>query len=145
MVSSGIGERLSQRSGGPGILRIGAAFCTSYGELLRDVVNRMENSEGNPFHASVVNCKSGPTNSFGWPNHWLTGVAYNGGITLIDAELGIFFIEPDNGRLVTLEQLLDQPELAERTAYGLSQYFLNRPLEDFHVREYGDLWNEWLK
>ena len=144
MVSSGIGERLSQRFGGPGILRVGAAFCSSYAELLRDVVNRMKDSEGNPFNACVVNCKRGPADTFGWPNHWLVGVAYHDEITLIDAELGIIFIQPDNGRLVTLEQLIERPELAERTAYGFSEYFLKRPLEDFHVREYGDLWNEWF-
>ncbi|MHB9030228.1 MAG: hypothetical protein ACYC9O_15785 [Candidatus Latescibacterota bacterium] len=145
MVSSATGERLSQRSGGPGILRIGAAFCSSYAELLRDVVNRMKDSRGNLFNACVVNFKRGPSDTFGWPNHWVTGVAYQGGITLIDAELGIFFINPENGRLITLDQLIKRPELAEQIAYGFSEYFLNRTLEDFHVREYGDLWNEWLR
>ena len=145
MVSSGTGERLSQRFGGPGILRIGAAFCSSYSELLRDVVNRMKDDRGNSFRACVVNCKRGPADTFGWPNHWVVGVAYHSGITIIDAELGLFFIQPDNGRLVTLQQLIERPELAEQTAYGFSEYFLKRPIEDFHVREYGDLWNEWLK
>ncbi len=143
MVSSGMGERLSQRFGGPGILRIGAAFCSAYAELLRDVAARMTDSSGKRFNACVVNFKRGPADTMGWPNHWVAGVAYNGGLTLIDAELGMFFIHPENGRLVTLEELLEQPALADRSVHGFSEYFEDRPLGDFHVREYGDLWNEW--
>jgi hypothetical protein len=105
----------------------------------------MKDSGGNQFNACVVNFKRGPSDTLGWPNHWVGGVAYGGGITLIDAELGMFFIDPDSGHLVTLQQLIEQPELAERTAHGLSEYFKNRPLGDFYVREYGDLWNEWIR
>lgn len=143
MVSSGTGARLSKIFGGTGIIRNGAAFCGSYGELLRDVVNQMTDSNGKPFRAVVVNFKDGPVNTFGWPHHWLAGVAYGGGITLIDAELGTFFIHPESGKLVTLQELLEHPEWAERTSYGLSEYFRDRPIEDFYVREFGDLWEGW--
>jgi hypothetical protein len=143
MVSSGTGARLSKIFGGIGIIRNGAAFCGSYGELLRDLVNEMTDSEGKPFRACVVNFKDGPVNTFGWPHHWLAGVSYDGGLTLIDAELGIFFISPETGKLITLQQLLENPEWAERTSYGLSEYFEGRTIEDFCVREFGDLWDGW--
>jgi len=143
MLSSGTGARLSKIFGGTGIIRNGAAFCDSYGELLRDVVNEMTDSEGKPFRACVVNFKDGPVNTFGWPHHWLAGVAYEDGITLIDAELGIFFIDPETGKLLTLQQLLENPDWAERTSYGLSEYFRDRTISDFCVREFGDLWEGW--
>ena len=143
MVSYGTGARLSKIFGGTGIIRNGAAFCGSYGELLRDVVNRMTDSKGSPFKACVVNFKDGPLNTVGWPHHWLAGVAYGGGITLIDAELGIFFVHPDSGKLVTLQDLLEHPDWADRTSYGLSEYFRNRSIGDFCVREFGDLWEGW--
>jgi hypothetical protein len=143
MVSSGTGARLSKIFGGTGIIRNGAAFCGSYGELLRDVVNQMTDSTGKPFRAAVVNFKDGPINTFGWPHHWLAGVAYNGGITLIDAELGIFFINPDTGKLVTLQELLENPDWADLTSYGLSEYFRDRTIEEFCAREFGDLWGSW--
>ena len=143
MVSSGTGARLSKIFGGTGIIRNGAAFCGSYGELLRDVVNQMTDSEGEPFRACVVNFQDGPVNTFGWPHHWLAGVAYGDGITLIDAELGIFFINPATGKLVTLQELLEAPGWADRTAYGLSEYFRDRTIKDFCAREFGDLWEGW--
>ncbi|HUU29139.1 MAG TPA: hypothetical protein VM123_15135 [archaeon] len=140
MVSSRTGELLSHPLGGLGILRVGAAFCNSYAELLRDLVNLMRDSSGQPFKACVVNYKDGPVNTFGWPHHWVAGVAYRGGITLLDAELGVFFVNPKTGRLATLQELLRNPELAEYTSHGLSEYFRNRKSEDFWVREAGDLW-----
>ncbi len=143
MVSSGTGERLAQPSGGPGILRVGAAFCGAYGELLRDMVNLMRSSSGKPFKACVVNYTDGPLNTFGWPHHWLTGVSYKGGITLLDSELGTFFIDGRKGNLLTLQELLENPELAEQTSHGLSEYFRERSLKDFVVREAGDLWEMW--
>ena len=140
LVSSATGESLAHVQSGLGLLRVGAGFCNSYGELLRDLVNRVRNSRGRLFQACVVNYVPGETNTFGWPHHWLAGVRYQGGITLLDSELGTFFTVPEEGRLATLEELLERPELADQSGYGLSEYFRGRKLEDFMVREAGDLW-----
>jgi len=140
MVSSSTGAGISQLGDGVAALRVGAAFCDTYGELLRDLILQIENSKGEPFKACVVNFVPGKVNTFGWPHHWLTGVAYREGITLIDAELGTVFVEPEKGRLATLEELLERPELADLASYGLSEYYRNKTLEDFKVREAGDFW-----
>ena len=142
MVSSGTGARISRPLGPAGIIRNGAAFCGGYGELLAGLVNRIKNSRGEYFHAAVVNYIDGPVNTYGWPHHWLAGVSYGDGVALIDSELGTVFIDPATGKLLTVQELIKRPELADLTSVGLSQYFRNRRIEDFHVREYGDLW-EW--
>jgi len=140
LVSSSTGESLAHRQSGLGLLRVGAGFCNSYGELLRDLINRIRNSRGRLFQACVVNYVPGSTNTFGWPHHWLAAVRYRGGLTLLDSELGTFFVVPEEGRLATLDDLLGRPELADLSGYGLSEYFRDREIDDFMVREAGDLW-----
>ena len=142
MVSSGTGARISRPLGPAGIIRNGAAFCGGYGELLAGLASRIKNSRGEYFRAAVVNYIDGPVNTYGWPHHWLAGVSYGNGMTLVDSELGTVFIDPASGKLLTVQELIKRPELADLTSVGLSQYFRNRKIEDFHVREYGDLW-EW--
>jgi hypothetical protein len=44
--------------------------------------------------------------------------------------------------MATLQQLIANPELAELTGYGLSEYYRGRKLEEFMVREDGDLLRE---
>jgi len=140
MVSSGSGERVNEPLGPVGTLRCGAAFCNSYADLLRELVSRIPDSSGQPFKSTVLCYKDGPENTWGWPHHWVAGVSYRGGLTLIDAELGVFFVNPENGRLATLQELAAHPEWADSSAHGIGEYFRGRPLSDFGVRESGDLW-----
>jgi len=49
-----------------------------------------------------------------------------------------------SGKLVTLQELLERPEWADRTSYGLSEYFRDRTIKDFSIREFGDLWESWF-
>jgi hypothetical protein len=142
MVSSGTGAKLTMQEGGLGSLRVGAAFCDAYGELLRDLLNRLCDERGNPLRAVVVNFVPGEVNTFGWPHHWCAGVAYRGGITIVDSELGVVYVNPEEGRLATLQELLDHPELAGLSSYGLHQYFDGRELRDFKVREAGNFWEK---
>ena len=71
--------------------------------------------------------------------HGPCGVKYGDGLTLIDSELGTVFFDPATGRMATLQQLIDNPGLAELTGYGLSELYRGRKLEEFMVREDGDL------
>ncbi len=142
MVSSATGARLTKQEDGPGILRIGAAFCDAYGELLRDLLNCLSDENGEPLQAVVVNFVPGAVNTFGWPHHWCAGVAYCDGITILDSELGVVYVNPGKGRLATLKELIDRPELADLSSYGLRQYFEDRTLRDFKVREAGDFWEK---
>lgn len=140
MVSSGSGERVNEPLGPVGTLRCGAAFCNSYADLLSELVSRIPDSSGQPFKSTVLCYKDGPENTWGWPHHWVAGVSHCGGLTLLDAELGVFFVNPENGRLATLRELLANPGWADSSAHGMSEYFRGRPLTDFGVRESGDLW-----
>ncbi len=140
MLSSGSGESVTSPLGPTGTLRCGAAFCNSYADLLCELIRHIPDSSGQPFKAAVLCYKDGPTNTWGWPHHWVAGAAYRGGLTLLDAELGVFFVNPENGRLATLNELLAHPEWADSSAHGLSEYFRGRPASDFGVRESGDLW-----
>lgn len=140
MVSSGSGERVVQPLGPLGTLRAGAAFCNSYADMLRELICRIEDAGGKPFRACVLCFKDGPVNTGGWPHHWLAGVSYRDGLTLLDSELGTFFVNPENNRLATLRELLAHPEWADSSAHLMSEYFRDRPISDFGVRESGDLW-----
>ena len=142
MVSSGTGGRLTRQEGGLGTLRVGAAFCDAYGELLRDLLNCLSDESGEPLRAVVVNFVPGEVNTFGWPHHWCAGVAYRDGITIVDSELGVVYVNPEEGRLATLEELIERPEIADFSCYGLHQYFEGRDLGDFKVREAGDFWEK---
>jgi len=142
MVSSRTGAGLTRQEGGLGILRVGAAFCDAYGELLRDLLNCLRDENGAPLRAVVVNFVPGETNTFGWPHHWCAGVAYRDGLTLVDSELGVVYVNPEQGRLATLQELLDRPDLADLSSYGLREYFAGRLLRDFKVREAGDFWEK---
>ncbi|MCE5272966.1 hypothetical protein LLH00_16940 [bacterium] len=140
MLSSGSGEKVNEPLGPTGTLRCGAAFCNSYADLLCELIRHLPDSAGQPFKAAVLCYKDGPANTWGWPHHWVAGASYRGGLTLLDAELGVFFVNPENGRLATLSELLAHPEWADSSAHGLSEYFRGRPATDFGVRESGDLW-----
>ena len=141
MVSSGVGAGIAETGDGLEILRVGAAFCDSYGSLLRDLLHKVRDSRGMPFESCVVNFVPNAKNTFGWPHHWLAGVVYHGGIALLDSELGIIYVVPEEGRLATLKDLLARPGLADLSAYGLSDYYEGHKLEDFKVREVADFWN----
>ena len=141
MVSSGVGAGIAEMGDGLEILRVGAAFCDAYGSLLRDLLHKIRDSRGMPFESCVVNFIPNAKNTFGWPHHWLAGVVYRGEIALLDSELGIIYVLPEEGRLATLKELLARPALADLSAYGLSEYYADHKLEDFKVREVADFWN----
>ena len=140
MVSSATGARISCQGDSLTALRVGAAFCATYGELLRDLVRQIEREDGRPFQAMVVNFVPGARNTFGWPHHWCAGAVYRDGVTLLDSELGVIYVNPGEGRLATIGELVAEPDLADISAYGLSEYFRGRTIRDFKVREQGEFW-----
>jgi hypothetical protein len=76
-----------------------------------------------------------------WPNHFWGGVWLEHGVTIVDAELGRFFYRRDGKTLATLDDLFEDPLLAEASGIGMGDYFrLHRP-ENVVIR-YLPRWRE---
>ena len=79
--------------------------------------------------------------SLEWPNHFWGGVWLEHGVTIVDAELGRFFYRRDGKTLATLDDLFEDPSLAEASGIGLGDYFRLHRREDVVIR-YLPRWRE---
>jgi hypothetical protein len=141
LISSGSLARAGARGNPASVLWTRGTFCDVYSMMVAELVERVMALQGLRVKTGLVYLLRPEGASLEWPNHFWGGVWLEHGVTIVDAELGRFFYRRDGKTLATLDDLFEDPSLAEASGTGLGDYFrLHRP-EDVVIR-YLPRWRE---
>lgn len=141
LISSGSRGRASAGGNPASVLWIGGAFCDVYSMVLIELIDRLAVLQGWAIQTGLVWMPTPPGCELPWPNHWWGGAWLEQGVTILDAELGRFFYRRDGRTLATLEDLFEEPALAEAAGIGLGDYFRLCRRSDVAIR-YLPRWRE---
>jgi hypothetical protein len=109
--------------------------------ILAQLVDRLAALQSWKIGTSLVYMVRPEGSAWEWPNHYWAGVWMDHGVTILDAELGRFFYRRDGRTLATLDDMFDDPSLAEASGIGLGDYFRLHTRQDMVVRGLGR-WRE---
>jgi hypothetical protein len=141
LISSGSRARASASTNPASVLWTGGTFCDTYSMILAELVDRMAALQGWKIRSGIVYMLRPEGAALEWPNHFWAGVWLNHGVTILDAELGRFFYRRDGRTLAALDDMFEDPSLAEASGIGLSDYFRLHTRADVVIRGLGR-WRE---
>lgn len=141
LISSASRAGASSRGNPASVLWTGGTFCDVYSMILAELVERVAAVRGWKVQGGLVYMLRPEGASLEWPNHFWAGAWLDHGVTILDAELGRFFYRRDGRTLATLDDLFDDPSLAEASGIGLGDYFRLHTRKDVVIR-YLPRWRE---
>ncbi len=141
LISSGSRAGASARSSPAGVIWTGGTFCDTYSMIVAELVDRVAALQGWKIPSGLVYMLRPEGASLEWPNHFWGGAWLGHGVTILDAELGRFFYRRDGRTLATLDDMFDDPSLAEASGIGLGDYFRLHTRKDVVIR-YLPRWRE---
>jgi hypothetical protein len=141
LISSGSRARASACTNPASVLWTGGTFCDTYSMVLAELVDRLAALQGWKMQTGLVYMLRPEGASFEWPNHFWAGVWLDHGVTILDAELGRFFYRRDGQTLATLDDMFEDPSLADTSGIGLGDYFRLHTRADVVIRGLGR-WRE---
>ncbi len=141
LISSGTWAGAGARGNPGSILWTRGTFCDTYSMMVAELAARVAALQGRPIKTGLVYMLRPEGASLEWPNHFWGGLWLGHGITILDAELGRFFYRQDGRTLATLDDLFDDPSLAEASGIGLGDYFRLHSRKDVVIR-YFPRWRE---
>lgn len=104
-------EALSSALGPLSAIRFGMGGPRTFAHVALGLIEKVKDSEGNAFAGQVLYCG----------RHALVLVSRGEHHVVLDPCAGRVFRRPEDDRLVTFEELLEEPELAEATGHGLRE------------------------
>jgi hypothetical protein len=134
LISSGSRARASACTNPGSVLWTGGTFCDTYSMILAELVDRLAALRSWTIRTGLVYMLRPEGASFEWPNHYWAGVWLDRGVTILDAELGRFFYRRDGRTLATLDDMFEDPSLAEASGIGLGDYFRLHTRADVVIR-----------
>lgn len=141
LISSGSRARACAGGNPASVLWTGGTFCDTYSMMVAELVERVMALQGRRVKTGLVYLLRPEGATLEWPNHFWGGVWLEHGVTILDAELGRFFYRRDGRTLATLEDLFEDPSLAEASGIGLGDYFRLHKPQDVVIR-YLPRWRE---
>ncbi len=141
LISSGTWSGAGARGNPGSILWTRGTFCDTYSMMAAELAERVAAVQGWQVKTGLVYMLRPEGASLEWPNHFWGGVWLDHGVTILDAELGRFFYRRDGRALATLDDMFDDPSLAEASGIGMGDYFRMHSRKDVVIR-YFPRWRE---